>query len=82
MVEIAMSLRQISDVLESRALDHSKFGGVARVSDAWMDDKHFFIDVAHSASQELTMDLCVHEGRAFFRVVREGLGVEPIDVLA
>jgi hypothetical protein len=82
MVELAMSLRQISDVLESSALDESKIGSAVEEGDSWIDDAHLYIDLAHSAPQELSMDLCVHDGRAFFRVVMEGLGVEAADVTA
>jgi hypothetical protein len=79
--EIARSLRQISEILESTANDHSMSGGAVEQSDSWLNDEYLYLDVANPASEELKMDLCVHKGRAYFRVEREGLGVELVDVL-
>lgn len=82
MVEIALSLRQISDFLESRTINHQTAGGTAEENDFWLDDDYLYVDIVHPESDELMMDICVHRGRAFIRVEREGLGVGPVEVPA
>jgi hypothetical protein len=82
MVEIAMSLRHISDVLESSGTSHSAAGTVAEDSVFWLDDDYLYVDVVYTESEELMMDICVHQGRAFIRVEREGLGVGLVEMPA
>jgi hypothetical protein len=82
MIEIAMSLRQISDVLESRTINHRSAGATTQESDFWLDDDYLYVDIEYPESDELMMDICVHRGRAFIRVEREGLGIGLIEVPA
>jgi hypothetical protein len=80
MVEIALSLRQISDVLETGAIKPSMAGATTVENDFWLDDDYLYVEIASPDSDELTMDICVHRGRAFIRVEREGLGVGLVEM--
>jgi hypothetical protein len=82
MAEIAMYLRHISDVLESSGISRSAAGTPAEESDFWLDDDYLYVDVVHTESEELMMDICVQQGRAFIRVEREGLGVGLVEIPA
>jgi hypothetical protein len=68
MAEISMSLRQISDILDSSATPHCTTEAGADGGDLWVDEEYLYMDLAYSVSDELMMDVCVHEGRAFIRV--------------
>jgi len=78
-VEVATSLRHISDILVRSAIKHSAPGGRTMETSSWMDEEYLYVDVTLSASDELMMDVCVHEGRAFIRAARGGLGLELVD---
>jgi hypothetical protein len=80
MVEIAMSLRQISNVLESRTINHTMAGAATSESGFWLDDDYLYVEIENPESDELMMDICVHRGRAFIRVEREGLGVGLVEL--
>ena len=80
MVEIAMSLRQISDVLESSTISRSAAGAPVEKSDFWLDDDYLYVEIVYPESDELMMDICVHRGRAFIRVEREGLGAGLVEM--
>lgn len=80
MVEIAMSLREISDILESSTINRSAAGAPAEKSDFWLDDDYLYVEIVYPESDELMMDICVHQGRAFIRVEREGLGVGLVEM--
>jgi hypothetical protein len=82
MVEIATSLRQISDVLESNRMSASTSAATTEESDFWLDDNYLYVDLAYPESDELMMDICVHRGRAFIRVEREGLGMGLVEMSA
>jgi hypothetical protein len=71
--EIAMSLRQISDILDSgdTTADATDSDGIDR--DVWVDDEYLYMDLAYSISDELMLDICVNRGRAFIRVSRSCL---------
>jgi hypothetical protein len=79
-VEIVRSLRRISDILESRPINHRTGGALVRESDFWLDDDYVYVDIPYAETDELMMDICVQGGRAFIRVVREGLGAEPVEL--
>ena len=81
MVEIAMSLRQISDVLETGAIKSSMAGAPTVENDFWLDDDYLYVEIESPDSDELMMDICVHRGRAFIRVEREGLGVGLVETV-
>jgi hypothetical protein len=80
MVEIAMSLRHICDVLENSGSKLSTTGSAAAESDFWLDDDYVYLDVVYPESDELRMDICVHRGRAFIRVERERLGMGLVEI--
>jgi hypothetical protein len=73
-----MSLRQISNILENSTITHQSAGATAEESDFWLDDDYLYVDIVYPESDELMMDICVHRGRAFIRVEREGLGLGSV----
>jgi hypothetical protein len=81
MVEIAMSLRQISEAIENSAINR-RAAGATEESDFWLDGDYLYVDIEHPRSDELMMDICVHRGRAFIRVARDGLGMEVVEMSA
>jgi hypothetical protein len=82
MVEIAMSLRQISNVLESSVINQITSGDSAEESEFWLDDDYLYVDIVYPESDELMMDICVQRGRAFIRVEREGLSMGRVEIPA
>jgi hypothetical protein len=82
MVEIAMSLRQISDAIENSAITRIPAAATTEESDFWLDADYLYVDIEYPRSEELMMDICVHRGRAFIRVEREGLGAELVEMSA
>ena len=81
MVEIATALRQISNALESSTVNQATDESGRGPCDVWTDQEYVYIDLAHAPAEDLAMDICVHGGRVFFRVEREGLEAALIDVL-
>jgi hypothetical protein len=81
-VEIATSLRQLSDVLERSALVLAASGALPEETDFWLDEDHLYAEVLCSEGDRLMMDICVQGGRAFIRVERDGLGVELVELPA
>jgi hypothetical protein len=82
MVEISIALRQISNALESSTVNQATDESGRGPCDVWTDQEYVYIDLAHAPAEDLAMDICVHRGRVFFRVEREGLGAALMDVLA
>jgi hypothetical protein len=80
MVEIAMSLRQITDILWNSTINHQTAGETTEKSDVWLDEDYLYVDLVYPESDELMMDICVHRGRAFIRVEREGLAVGLVEM--
>jgi hypothetical protein len=72
--DIVSSLRNISDSLEGRTLNHWTGGAGSEESDFWLDNDHVYIDISYAETDDMIMDVCVQGGRAFIRVSREGLG--------
>ena len=78
--DIVSSLRNISDSLESRTINHWTGGAASEESDFWLDNDHVYIDISFAETDDVMMDICVQGGRAFIRVSREGLGAELVEM--